>query len=283
MLIPVTYLSSYLYCPRKLYIERVLKVFEPPKESLVLGKIAHEARDAVNKSEREIVSSISMMLPSVRVLQRFKKRHAQILRDTIIRNKQALRSFDLQPGAVFKDFWPAVLEETLLRAHNVHEFMAKTKLVGARLWEKLYPKYHSEYPVQSERLKLKGVVDKLAIYPAHYIPIEMKTGRPPVNGLWPGHRLQLASYMMLLAEKLGQPVPKGIAQYGSTERELHLNPFMVEEVTNTTEKVIALLKDSNPPPFCQNRRKCDACGLKNVCESPESPKAKSLNSTALTE
>jgi CRISPR-associated protein Cas4 len=283
MLIPVTYLSSYLYCPRKLYIERVLKVFEPPKESLVLGKISHEARDSVNKSEQDIVASISKLMPFNEVLHRFKRRHAKVLRDSIVRNRQALKSFDLHPSMVFKDFWPALFDETQLRAQNVYEFMSRTKLVGAQLWEKLSPKYRLEFAVSSEKLGLKGVIDKIVIYTSHFVPIEMKSGKAPKDGIWPGHKLQLAAYMMMLEERMKKPVTKGIMQYGLDEKEVYMNPFLQQDVIETTAKVVTLLQQKSPPPVCHNANKCSICGLKNVCQTQEMAKTKSLNSTALTE
>ncbi|MBI2659513.1 hypothetical protein HYX05_05440, partial [Candidatus Woesearchaeota archaeon] len=59
MKISVSLLSSYLYCSRKLFLEKVLLLEEPPKESLVMGSIRHETYDNINKKEEEIVTSIT--------------------------------------------------------------------------------------------------------------------------------------------------------------------------------------------------------------------------------
>ena len=59
MKISVSMLSSYLYCPRKLFLQQVLAVEEPPKESLVLGSLRHEIYDFINQSEEKIVTSIT--------------------------------------------------------------------------------------------------------------------------------------------------------------------------------------------------------------------------------
>ena len=56
MKISVSMLSTYLYCPRMLFLQKVLAVEEPPKESIVLGSLRHEIYDFINKSEQKIVT-----------------------------------------------------------------------------------------------------------------------------------------------------------------------------------------------------------------------------------
>jgi len=59
MKISVSTLSAYIYCSRKLFLQRVLALEEPPKESLVLGTLRHEIYDFINLSEERIVKSIA--------------------------------------------------------------------------------------------------------------------------------------------------------------------------------------------------------------------------------
>ena len=55
----VTALATYLYCPRKLYLQQVLEFPEPPSEVLLLGSINHAMFDKINKLDESIVSSIT--------------------------------------------------------------------------------------------------------------------------------------------------------------------------------------------------------------------------------
>lgn len=63
MKIPVSLLSTYLYCPRKLFLQEVLLLEEPPKDIVVMGSIRHETHDLINKKEEEIVTSIKKWYP----------------------------------------------------------------------------------------------------------------------------------------------------------------------------------------------------------------------------
>ena len=73
-------LSSYMYCPRKLYLERVLKLYEPPKEALVKGSIRHETYDLINKNEEKLVKSIKEKLPLEKIRAKYTNEYLKFLR-----------------------------------------------------------------------------------------------------------------------------------------------------------------------------------------------------------
>lgn len=267
-MISVTMLSSYLYCARKLYLEYVLRLSEPPKESLVLGSIRHETYDMINKSEEAIVKSITKKTPFEEVYAAYKKEHSLILREAIKENAKELRGFGLAPEEVFRRTWPKVLIETERRAKNLFSFMEKNNIYGEELWEKLTPKIISELKVTSEALGLKGIVDMMEVYDDSIVPIELKTGKSPMRGAWDSHRVQLLAYIMLLSEKNGsKTIREGRIIYLDTNKTVPVmtNPFAEIEVKELIEKVSALLKSEKIPDFCGSDNKCNACGLKGSC------------------
>ena len=90
MKISVSLLSSYLYCSRKLFLEKVLLLEEPPKESLVMGSIRHETYDNINKKEEGIVASITEMENLEAIQSLYRKEYLKILRKAIANNKKQL-------------------------------------------------------------------------------------------------------------------------------------------------------------------------------------------------
>jgi len=95
MKISVTLLSSYLYCSRKLFLEKVLMQAEPPKESLVMGSIRHETYDKINKNEELIVTSITKIMDFTEMQQLYKQNHLKFLRKSIADNRDRLKSVNL--------------------------------------------------------------------------------------------------------------------------------------------------------------------------------------------
>ena len=267
MKISVSMLSTYLYCPRMLFLQKVLAVEEPPKESLVLGSLRHEIYDFINKSEQKIVASIIEKMQYSQLLSTYKAYYSKILKEKIIKNKSKIREVNLDIVDVFKKTWPLILNEAELRAKNIFDFVVKHNVYGSDLWEKLTPKIISEKSIESEKLQLKGIIDRIEIYEDRYVPIELKTGKMPKDGVWPGHRIQIAAYAMLIEENFNTNVKKGFIRYLDTNetRQIAINPFMKEEIIDLTKEIQNLLKNREIPNYCENKNKCVNCGLRSTC------------------
>ena len=267
MKISVSTLSSYLYCPRKLFLQRILAVEEPPKESLVLGTLRHEIYDFINQAEEKIITSIKEKTQYVKLLTTYKSFYSKALRERIIKNKFRIKEVNLDIVDVFKRTWPLILDEAEIRAKNIFEIVQKYNVYGNELWSKLTPKIISEQRVESNILQLRGIVDRIEVYENGYVPIELKTGKVPKDGVWPGHRIQIVAYAMLLEEKFKTQVKEGFVNYldAKETRQIAINPFMKEEIINLVKEVQELLKNQNIPNYCENKNKCTNCGLRETC------------------
>jgi len=271
MKISVSLLSAYLYCSRKLFLEQVLLLEEPPKESLVLGTIRHQTYDQINQIEQIIVTSLTKDMSFDQIKEFYKQNYLKILRKVVANNKNNLRGVNLDMLDSYKKSFSFIVEESQTRASNVFDFIIKNKVYGQELWKKLTPKIISELRVESEELRLKGIIDQVHIYENDYVPFELKTGRMPKDGVWPSHRIQIAAYSLLLQEKFQKEVKEGFVYYLDTKEKRHIaiNPYMKEEIRQLVEDVIALMESKDVPDFCNNENKCLKCGLKDTCYNEE--------------
>jgi len=267
MAISVSLLASYLYCPRKIYLERVLGFFELPKKALVIGTIKHGIFDEINKKEEEIVTNITEKTSLEGLQETYKNAYSKIHRDVIIKNKEKLRELELNIQDIFKKTWPLILNEAQNRSLNVFNFIQTHLVFGRELWEKLTPKIQSEFKIKSETLGLSGIIDQIEIYEKGYVPIELKSGKAPKEDAWPNHKIQVAAYAMLLEEKFNTEVKEGFIHYLDVNEKRHIpiNVFLKEEINELKNKVKALLESKEIPDFCGNENKCNACGLKEKC------------------
>ena len=267
MKISVSMLSSYLFCPRKLFLQRVLALEEPPKESIVLGYLRHEIYDFINQQEEKIVTSIKDKTQYNDLIAIYKGFYSKILREKIIKNKSRIKEVNLDIVDVFKRTWPLILGEAETRAKNIFDFIQKYNLYGNELWERLTPKIISEQRVESDEMQLRGIIDRIEVYENGYVPIELKTGKMPKEGIWPGHRIQIIAYAMLLEERFKTQVKEGFVNYLDAKETRHIviNPFMKEEIANLVKEIKELLKNQEPPGYCKNKNKCTTCGLKETC------------------
>jgi len=284
-MLSVSALTSYLYCERKLYLQRVLGFYEPPKEATVKGSIRHKIYEQINNKEEEIVSSITERIGLEEILQLYKKHYNKILRDVIRKSKEELKKFDVKPNEFFKQLWPLILNESETRAKNVHDFMQFHLVFGKKLWEKLTPKIKSEFWIESEKLKLRGIIDQIEIYDKGFVPVELKTGYCPKEGVWQNHKIQIGAYALLLEEKYNTQIKEGFITYLDSNQRRHVpvNIFLKHEIIDLMEKVSKLLKNKEIPAMCDNKKKCSKCGLKDVCYDKKTIKKrmKEVNKTTL--
>ncbi len=319
-LISVTHLSSYLFCKRKLYLEQVLGLRAPPLEASIMGTIRHHVLDLVSKQEKGIVLSI---VPEnvAQIEEKYQSFYARNLISTITIHAELMTRQGLQENKVFDQLWLWFREDAQMRARNLSQFIAKTNLFGRELWDNLSPKIHSELYVDSHLLELKGKIDRVeeriiaekgskeqeTSSGAHktYIPVEIKTGRAPREGVWESHLIQIAAYILLLEEYFACPVNEGKVQYldaldardssttapetndplnhanlaatastvhleerqgaPQTLRTVRMNPYLREEVIVLKEKVKWLLQSKELPNFVDNENKCRKCPLQREC------------------
>jgi len=265
--ISVTMLSAYLYCKRKLYLERVLGFFEPEKEALVKGSIRHETYDKINEIEEKLVKSIEKTTAFRDIYDMYIHNYAEQLRNIIHKNRFRLKSVQLKPLDAFKKIFPFFVRESQIRAENIFNFIAQHKVYGEELWNSLTPKIKSEIKIESDELALTGIIDRIEEYKEGSVPIELKTGSVPKEGVWPGHRIQIAAYALLLEEKLKQPIKEGFVHYldKDIKRQISINPFLKQEVKDIKEKVKEMLNKAEIPEKEENSNKCRVCGLKDKC------------------
>lgn len=271
MKIPVTLLSAYLYCPRKLFLEKVLMLEEPPKESLVMGSIRHETYDKINKAEERIVTSISKGIGLEALQALYRQECLKMLRKSIADSRKRLEGINISPLDAYRKHSNFIIEESLARASNVFSFIESNNVFGEELWQKLTPKIISEIRIESDTLRLKGIIDQVHVYENEFVPFELKTGKMPQDGVWPSHRIQLAAYSMLIEEYFSKPVKEGFVVYLDSREKRHIaiNPFMKEEINSLVNDVRALLESKKLPDFCDNENKCRKCGLRETCYDGE--------------
>jgi CRISPR-associated exonuclease Cas4 len=177
---------------------------------------------------------------------------------------------------IFTDYWSSFEEEAKEHALNIVYFIEKHDVYGRELWEKLTPKILSEQYFKSIILKLSGIIDVLEIHNVDgkisYVPIELKTGKYPDKGMWDGHRIQLAAYMLLL-EDAGKPVEEAAIKYrGTDKRLLQMNSFLKKEVLDLITKTDKILNGLEIPAYVDNKNKCKSCQLKETCYNQDTVK-----------
>jgi CRISPR-associated exonuclease Cas4 len=122
-----------------------------------------------------------------------------------------------------------------------------------------------ERPLFSRQFLLTGRPDYLVADGADVIPVEVKSGRAPVQP-YPSHLLQLAAYCLLVEECYRRRPPYGIVKYADRAFEVDYTPELEHELLATLDSMRADLADGNAPCRHDDPRRCRACGYRRWCE-----------------
>lgn len=255
-LIPVTALSSWVHCPMQFYQSYVLGIEEPPKDVMILGLIKHKLHEVISQKEEPLIISLKQ---SENVQETFQSAFTHILKGIVINQANALRMVNVSLTDAFQKALPIAKFEAADRASRIIPLLQRG-LSGEELWNSLMPKVKTEYSVQSIKLGIKGRIDRLECYHNALLPVELKSGNPPKEGVWDGHRVQVAAYALLLEDHFNTAVPEAIVQYvdHNLRRSVVLNPFLREQVIEITANVKNCLENKALPKGC-GREKCSAC------------------------
>ena len=120
----------------------------------------------------------------------------------------------------------------------------------------------------SQRYRLTGKMDLMEIEqgdPPRYFPVEYKRGKPKVED-W--DRIQLCAQALCIEEMRDAHVSEGAIWYWEVRKR---EPVIIDDqLRDTTIAVIegahALLASGKTPPPTENRKRCRACSLVDLCE-----------------
>lgn len=258
-------ISDYLYCARKVYLRKTLNLREKTNAKMVKGMIRHEIFDEFNKTEEEIVSGITQQKNLTELGDIYKKYLLEIADWSFRKNENFTNEFGINKQEFWQDFWKNVQQEIQLRIKAIYKLLKKN-ILGVELWKKLEPKYLTEFKVVSDRLQLVGRIDRVIIEKQDgrtiYVPCEIKnadTIKPYESDM-----LQLACYAMLLEDKFGTEIKKGIIQYKNRKIDVEIDEGKRQKVFDII-KSIGNFSSAAMPKILENFNKCRACGLREEC------------------
>lgn len=122
--------------------------------------------------------------------------------------------------------------------------------------------------LRSERYHLTGKMDLLEIEqgePPKYFPVEYKRGKPKVED-W--DRIQLCAQALCIEEMRDVHIEEGAIWYWEVRKreQVVIDTALREETMAVIEGAHKLLASGQTPPPIDNRKRCRACSLINICE-----------------
>ncbi|MFH1063935.1 MAG: PD-(D/E)XK nuclease family protein [Candidatus Woesearchaeota archaeon] len=266
-MLSVTDLMTCEFCPRKLFLTKVLGWKVPEKAVMVRGSAIHKVFEEIALCEKEVVLSIRPDTDKDTVKEEYCLAYVDAAKRAILSQEERLGKFNLAPEEILDSVRSAVEQEAHDRADNTLALIDSKHVFGDELWKLVTPKILPEKWISSDGLGVRGIIDRIEIYDDKAVPIEIKSGAAPREGAWPNHRLQLVAYSLLMKEEYPKVADYGFAIYLDDvhPRKIIFNPFMELEMTRLIERSKRITESTEPPTHIKDKKKCDMCDLKQGC------------------
>ena len=121
--------------------------------------------------------------------------------------------------------------------------------------------------MHSDKLNLSGAPSAIVFHDDQKMPLLIKSGNAPEQGVWKNDRIPLAAYSILAEERYDQPVNSAVLFYASQgqARPVRIRPTERREVLNILKR-IEKIKDGKMPQAKQGKL-CGYCPYEQMCES----------------
>ena len=256
-LLNVTDLSSYLYCPRKFYLEKIKGVPKLVSREMIEGRIRHEILEHFSNKERGFVESLPLS-EQEKIISLYYNLLLSIINQILSKSRNQILSFKINPDNLQSKIFTAMNNDILLRAESVSNAMSQG-FQGSQLWENLKPKYFSEFEVSSQELGLKGRVDRV-MFGEEIIPFELKTRE--IQKVYDSDEIQVVAYAMLLEEHFNKKIKLGILESGNKKHEIIITDTLKQKVRDLIKEIREI---SANPKYPSNFSKCQICAHQNLC------------------
>jgi len=255
----VTDLTAYLYCPRKFYLERIKGLKKPPTKAMIEGRIIHEIMEAFSNQERELIRQIETRKSRQEIINDYNLLLNKLINYNFDKNKRIINVFGVSEEKLKEKILKKTEKDISLRTESVAKTIGEGFL-GMDLWENLKPKYSSEFSILSEKLRLKGKIDRVMISGDDIIPFELKTRE--IQKIYPSDEVQLGAYAMLLEDKFQKKIPLGILEAGNEKHDIVITDELKQKILNLIEEIRDILNNLKYP---SNFAKCQKCDWEKEC------------------
>jgi CRISPR-associated protein Cas4 len=256
-MLSVTDLTSFMYCPARLYAKKKLGYKQPWTIEMLRGSVIHDVLEVITKTERSLLEKTDRVHSKIELIEVYRRRYAKDISKRILVKRRELEKLDVKPMDFFTQVMTSINCFLDRQASQIAGIMETRSRFGSDLLE-ILPKKTAEASLSSETLGLKGRVDCIEDSPTKLTIVEYKTGRPPEESVWEDHKIQIAAYALLLEEQNTKTSYGAIEYVNHGRREVYINPFLKLKVKSLVKEINILLeKDSLP----------DGCGKCSWCKS----------------
>ena len=261
-MIKLSSIKQYVYCPMKLYHEIHIDKSENTDYQLAIEikRLKIDIQDLIQKNMRKIKKGM--------VLSEIENTLSENIDPHIKSTTKAIQSMNLGletshineliDNAYFK------IKITALKTKQAMTILDKHAL---EITDMLFPNSMHSYLIKDPGFDVVGMCDKIEIIDGTYYPVLIKSGRPPLKGVWKQDAIELVADAILIEEEFETDVYVGFVDYEKIgdRRPVVMDVTIRKEYFDILRDVKEIIENKKMPKVKKSPKKCDKCKYKEIC------------------
>ena len=262
-MIKISSIKQHMYCPMKLYIKTHIDANENKDYQLAgeIKKLKIDIENLIQKNIRKVKKNM--------VLSEIENVLSENIDPYIKSTTKSIKSINIGLEA-------SQINEIIDNAYfNIKITALKTKQAmtildkhAFEIIDMFFPNCMYSYLIKDQSLGVIGMCDKIEIVDGKYYPILLKSGKPPVKGVWDSDAIELVANAILIEEEFGNDVYVGFVDYEKIgdRRPVVMDVELRKAYFNVLREVKEIINNKKKPNVKKTARKCEKCEYKDICQ-----------------
>ena len=261
-MIKLSSIKQYTYCPMKLYHGTHLDKSENKDTQLAveIKKLKIDIQDLIKKNMRKVKKDMTLTeietVLSENIDPHIKSTTAAIKSMNI--GLEASQINELIDNAYFAIKTTALKTKQVMTTYDKHAF---------EVIEMFFPNCMYSFLIKDESFGVIGRCDKIEVVDGKFYPILLKSGQPPVKGVWDQDAIELVADAILIEDEFDKDVYVGFVDYEkiADRRPVVMDAEIRKKYFDIVRDVREIIENRKKPKVIKNTRKCEKCEYKDIC------------------
>lgn len=261
-MIKVSSIKQFMYCPMNLYHQIHLDSSENKDYQLAveIKKLKIDIQDLIQKNMRKVKKEMT--------LSDIESTLSENIDPYIKSTTDAIKSMDLgleasQINEIIDNAYFSI-KITALKTKQAMTILDKHAF---EITDMFFPNCMYSFLIKEKSIDMIGMCDKIEIIDGNYYPVLIKSGKPPVKGVWDSDAIELVSHAILIEEEFETDVYVGFVDYEKIgdRRPVVMDVNLRKAFFDTIREVREIIENKKMPNVKKSPKKCDKCEYQEIC------------------
>lgn len=265
-MINISSIKQYMFCPLIIYHQNIDDINE--NDYLINSEIKNlriDLEDLARKNIRKISPNMDLKKIEDILLENI----FNYIDNTILNLQKSLpKTYEDQINKSKKDIITEIYFKIKILALKSKQAMEILEKNGNQILEMFFPSSMSGYHLKDSDLEISGVCDKIEIIEGNYYPIQIKTGKPPIKGVWDNDAIELVANALLIEQEFDTEVFVGFIEYIQIQerRPVVMDVHLRKSLFKVLKEIKNIKYQDIIPKVIANKQKCIKCNYNEICE-----------------